>query len=334
MPPPGSPAARIAAPDAAGIAHAADILRGGGLVGMPTETVYGLAADATNPVAVAEVFDAKARPSFDPLIVHAADAESAFALARAVPRLARDLAAAFWPGPLTIVLAKTPRLGDLVTSGLPTVALRVPGHEVARRLIRAAGVPVAAPSANRFGRVSPTTAQHVIEEMGEAVDLVLDGGPCVTGLESTVVALRHERVHVLRPGGTTVEALGEVVGVDRIDAHPTRGSSAQDPQRPVSPGMLEKHYAPNTPLRLVEDAGGLTADPHAGLLILQTPPHAAGWAAIEVLSERGDLRQAAANLFAALRRLDEAGVRRIEAVAVPEQGLGRAINDRLRRAAR
>jgi len=324
--------ARILAPDATGVARAAEVLRGGGLVGMPTETVYGLAADATNPVAVAEVFDAKARPSFDPLIVHAADTDGAFALAADVPRLARDLAAACWPGPLTIVLPKTPTICDLVTSGLATVALRVPGHEVARQLIAAAGVPVAAPSANRFGRVSPTTAQHVIEELGEAVDLVLDGGPCNTGVESTVVALHDQRVHVLRPGGTTVEAIGKVVGDGRVALG--SGAGASEASRPVSPGMLEKHYAPRTPLHVVEDTAELVADDHSGLLVLQPPADADGWAALEVLSASGDLREAAANLFAALRRLDATGLQQIVATAVPERGLGRAINDRLRRAAR
>jgi L-threonylcarbamoyladenylate synthase len=328
------PATRITAPDAAGIAHAADILRGGGLVGMPTETVYGLAADATNPVAVAEVFDAKARPSFDPLIVHAADAEGAFALAADVPALARDLAAACWPGPLTIVLPKTPAICDLVTSGLATVALRVPAHRVAQQLIAAANVPVAAPSANRFGHVSPTTAQHVLDELAEAVDVVIDGGACVTGVESTVVALREQRVHVLRLGGTTVEALTEVVGEGRIEVHDARAAPGEDPQRPASPGMLEKHYAPRTPLTVVGDAAALSPEPRTGLLILSPPADASGRGAVEVLSAKGDLREAAANLFAALRRLDASGVERIVAVAVPEVGLGRAINDRLRRAAR
>ncbi len=319
---------RITAPDPAGIAHAAEVLRGGGLVGMPTETVYGLAADATNPAAVARVFEAKARPSFDPLIVHTADADAALALAADVPVLARDLAAAFWPGPLTLVLPKAPRIGDLVTSGLATVALRVPAHEVARQLIAAAGVPVAAPSANRFGRVSPTTAQHVIDELGDAVDLVLDGGPCTTGVESTVVTLQDDQVHVLRLGGTTLEALGEVVGPQRVV------SGVGDAARPASPGMLEKHYAPKTPLRVVAADGALSADPRAGLLCLREPEDPRGWGAVEVLSLRGDLREAAANLFAAMRRLDASGVTHIVARAVPEQGLGRAINDRLRRASR
>lgn len=319
------------APDDAGIARAAQALRDGRLIGMPTETVYGLACNALDDRAVASVFGAKGRPSFDPLIVHLAEADAVWELAADVPNVARQLAAAFWPGPLTLVMRKRDAIGDLVTSGLPTVGLRVPAHPVARRLIAAAGVPVAAPSANPFGGVSPTCAQHVLDGLGDAIEGVLDGGPCETGVESTVVSVVTPRPTVLRLGGTPVEAIARVAGEVAVAV----GGGAGDAQAgKASPGMLDRHYAPRTPLLLRFKLKPSLATPDAGLLVFEPGPATAlPWGAVEVLSGAGDLAEAAANLFAAMRRLDAAGLQTIYALPVPEQGLGRAINDRLRRAA-
>ncbi|MEM6459135.1 MAG: L-threonylcarbamoyladenylate synthase [Planctomycetota bacterium] len=321
---------RLLQPDQ--VDEAAALLRGGGLVAFATETVYGLGADATDPAAVARVFAAKDRPSFDPLIVHAADTGSALSLADpgGVPAAARRLAAEFWPGPLTLVLPKTSAIPGIVTSGLNTVGLRVPGHDLARELIRRAGVPVAAPSANAFGGISPTRAEHVVVPC----EAVLDGGPCVTGVESTVVGFADDGTPtLLRPGGTPAEAIGAVLGRPLALPDPAGGGD-----RPRSPGMLARHYAPRTPLRCVErieqllpaELGGR----RVGLLSLRGEAgRGMGFAKIKALSPRGDLVEAAANLFDAMHRLDAAGLDLIVAEAVPASGLGRAINDRLRRAA-
>lgn len=322
----------------ADIEKAAALLRRGEVVAFPTETVYGLGANATNVDAVARVFEVKGRPRFDPLIVHVRDEAAARELVSEWPAAAAKLAAAFWPGPLTLVLPKRDRVPDLVTSGLPRVAVRVPDHPVALDLLREAGVPVAAPSANRFGRTSPTTAEHVREEFtADEVPTVLDGGHCRTGVESTVVAIDGDRLTVLRLGGTTVEALRAVVGeggnvgvVTRAEA----GSAA------ASPGMLDRHYAPRTPLTLTSDPAVLRGDGSwsAAYLWFQAPspsaPAALAEAPAVILSPTGDLREAAANLFAAMRTLDALGMERIIAERVPDVGLGRAINDRLERAAR
>ncbi len=303
--------------------EAAELLRCGQVVAMPTETVYGLAAVAMDLQAVARVFELKGRPRFDPLIVHAANMQQAFELAADVPPLARRLAQAFWPGPLTLVLEKASAIDDLVTAGLGTVALRVPDHELARQLIEAAGGVLAAPSANRFGGISPTRPQHVLDELGHDVP-VLDGGPCRRGVESTVVAVSSEgEPVVLRLGAIAVEQLSEVA--ERTLE--VRTSSDQPP----APGMLSRHYAPRTPLVLVERFERPQPGQRVGALCLDQDP--AGYAAVERLSAGGELVVAAANLFAAMRRLDGEHLTRIEACLVPEQGLGRAINDRLRRAA-
>lgn len=301
-------------------------IRGGGLVGLPTETVYGLAADATDPAAVLRIFSAKGRPRFDPLIVHVADATQAWSVAVPSP-LAERLAAAYWPGPLTLVLPRRAVIPDVVTSGLETVAVRCPDHPLARELISAAGVPLAAPSANRFGRLSPTTAEAVREQLGPAVDVVLDGGPCRVGVESTVLRLVDDRPVILRPGGVTRAQLEVTLGRPvAIADRPTiaAGLPAE------APGMLASHYAPGCPLSL--RAGAWPSDPSLGLLAFtgaDLPPGVR----CEVLSPAGDLAQAAAGLFAALRRLDASGVTAIVAETVPEHDLGEAINDRLRRAA-
>jgi L-threonylcarbamoyladenylate synthase len=304
------------------IADAAAILRRGGLVGLPTETVYGLAADATDAQAVLRIFAAKGRPRFDPLIVHCADADDVWQVAEPTPR-ARRLAT-LWPGPLTLVLRRRACIPDAVTAGLDTVAVRVPDHPLARELIRACGRPLAAPSANRFGCTSPTTAAHVIEQLGAAVDAVLDGGPCRVGVESTV--LRPDPTPlVLRPGGLPREQLALLLGEPVALAD--RQARADNLPR-EAPGMLASHYAPRCPLVLRD--GAWPADPTIGLLAFTTAP--AGRIA-EVLSPTGDLAEAATHLFAAMRRLDAAGVKAIAAELVPETGLGEAINDRLRRAA-
>jgi len=315
----------LPATDLLALADAAAVLQRGGLVAFPTETVYGLGADAFNPRAVARIFEVKARPSFDPLIVHLAEAASLDWVAVADDPRAIDLAARFWPGPLTLVLKRRPELPDIVTSGLDTVGVRVPAHPAARALIAAAGTPLAAPSANPFGYVSPTTAAHVAELLGDAVDLVLDGGPCRVGLESTILSLAGEPV-ILRPGGLPKEALEEALGM----ALPLAGSS----ERPLAPGQLERHYATRTPLVVLPArAEAAPLDQGRVGLLAQRPTRAAGFAAVEVLAPDGALSTAAARLFAALRRLDGMGLDRILAEPCEETGLGYAIMDRLRRAA-
>jgi L-threonylcarbamoyladenylate synthase len=313
----------LPADDPAAIDEAAAVLRRGGLVAFPTETVYGLGAHAFNPRAVARVFEVKARPSFDPLIVHLA---SATELARVSPTddpRAAVLAARFWPGPLTLVLPRHPEVPDLVTAGLDTVGVRVPAHPAARRLITAAGTPVAAPSANPFGYVSPTTAAHVAELLGAAVDLVLDGGPCRVGVESTILSLAGGTPVILRPGGVPREALEEALG--------TAVGVAGRAERPLAPGQLEKHYATRTPLRILPGPAGAAPEGRVGLLAWREAG-ATGYAAVEVLAPDGSAETAAARLFAALRRLDAAGLDLILAEPCDEAGLGHAIMDRLRRA--
>ncbi len=316
----------LSAGDPAAIAEAAVVLRGGGLVAFPTETVYGLGADAFNSSAVARVFEAKARPSFDPLIVHLA---SAGELARVSPTddpRVRALAARFWPGPLTLVLPRRAEVPDLVTSGLDTVGVRVPAHPAARALIAAAGTPVAAPSANPFGYVSPTTAAHVAELLGRAVDLVLDGGPCRVGVESTILSLAVQPPVILRPGGLPREDLEAALGMLLEVASPDR--------RPLAPGQLPKHYATRTPLRLLRGpAGHAPPSPgRVGLLAFGPGAATSGYAVVEVLAPDASPATAAANLFAALRRLDASGLDLILAEPCDEAGLGHAIMDRLRRA--
>jgi L-threonylcarbamoyladenylate synthase len=315
------------ADDPAAIDEGARLLRDGGLVAFPTETVYGLGANALDARAVARVFEVKARPSFDPLIVHLADGVDLDRVAEVDdPRIER-LAEHFWPGPLTLVLPRRPQLPDIVTAGLDTVGVRVPAHLAARALIRAAGTPVAAPSANPFGYVSPTTASHVEELLGAAVDLILDGGPCTVGVESTIVSLASEGPALLRPGGVSREELEETLGAPVPPA-----SSAE---RPRAPGQLERHYATQTPLTILPGPASPLppGQGRVGVLAWRVPPPGGGYAAVEVLAPDGDPTTAAARLFAALHRLDEAGLDTILAEPCSEQGLGLAIMDRLRRAA-
>lgn len=314
-------------PAAKKIEEAAALLRQGGLVAMPTETVYGLAGDALNPTSLAKIFEVKQRPSFDPLICHAASTAMAEDLVSAFPEPARLLAQRFWPGPLTLVLPKKRRVPDLATSGLPHVAVRVPAHRWAHQLLEAFDGPLAAPSANMFGRISPTTAEAVRQELGEQVDLILDGGPCTIGLESTVVGFSETGApRVLRTGGIGVEEIEGVLGEVEVA---TASSS-----RPAAPGQLESHYAPRKPLHLLESDESLPPEPNIALLYLGKVSFAETLAAARCLSPTRELREAAANLFRMLRELDEhPDVKTIYARPVPNIGLGRAINDRLKRAA-
>jgi L-threonylcarbamoyladenylate synthase len=310
----------------ASIAEAAAVLRDGGLVAFPTETVYGLGADATNPRAVLRVFEVKARPSFDPLIVHLDRAAALPRVATGIDARVETLAARFWPGPLTLVLPRAPEIPDVVTAGLDTVGVRVPAHPAARALLESAAVPVAAPSANPFGYVSPTTARHVAELLGEAVDIVLDGGPCSVGVESTILSLVQDPPVILRPGGVPREELEAALGRSLAVAGPTA--------RPLAPGQLHRHYATHTPLRLLDGPAPDAPGPaRVGLLLLSPRPEPRGYAAVQILAPDGSLATAAANLFAALRHLDAAGLDLILAEPCAESGLGHAIMDRLRRAA-
>lgn len=329
---------KVLAADAPGIAEAAALLRAGELVGMPTETVYGLAGLAFDERAVARIFAAKERPTFDPLIVHlpARAALGEVVELDRLPLAARAalerLIAAFWPGPLTLVLPRTPHVPDLVASGLPTVAVRMPAHPAAQALLQAVGAPLAAPSANRFGRISPTSAGDVVAELGGRIAAVLDGGRCAVGIESTIVSLVGPPA-LLRPGGTPAAAIDEVLGTPLA-----RGLT---PTMPLAPGMLPQHYAPRTPLLLL---GELPTDlpDHIGLLV-QSGDAARAAADLarrtgkkvtaQSLSAAGDLVERARHLFGALRALDDSGAALILAEDCAEDdGLGHAIRDRLRRA--
>jgi L-threonylcarbamoyladenylate synthase len=304
------------------IARAAVLLRQGGVVAFPTETVYGLGALAFDARAVARIFEIKGRPSFDPLIVHVADRSMLGEVVAAVPATAETLIERFWPGPLTLVFKKRPAVPGLVTAGLSTVAVRIADHPVARALLEAVGSPVAAPSANPFGRLSPTRAEHVAHMLGDRVDLILDGGATTCGIESTIVAL-EPRPTLLRPGAIALEQIEAVSGpLERT----TAGSGVR------APGQVAQHYAPATPLRLVDPKLVAQAERvRAGVIALRDAPE--GYSASRTLSRRGDLREAAANLFEMLHELDALGLDRIDAAPVTEAGMGLAIMDRLRRAA-
>ena len=315
---------RVAEPTAQSVSEAARLLRDGQLVAFPTETVYGLGGDATNERAVAAIFAAKGRPQFNPLISHVLDAEAAQQFVRWNDTADR-LAARFWPGPLTLVLPRSEGspIALLATAGLDTVAIRAPAHPVAQALIRATGRPIAGPSANRSGAVSPTRAEHVAESLGDRVPLILDGGPCLVGVESTVLDLSAATPTLLRPGGVPREAIEAVIGPISVSHALPSGDSPHK-----SPGQLASHYAPARPVRL----GATSAGPDEGLLAFgpTVPP---GAMLTYNLSPSGDLAEAAANLFAQMRALDRPGIGRIAVMAIPETGLGLAINDRLRRAA-
>ncbi|HUW71120.1 MAG TPA: L-threonylcarbamoyladenylate synthase [bacterium] len=311
--------------------RAAQAIRDGLLVAIPTETVYGLGADAWNRVALARIFEAKRRPSFDPLIVHVAEPEGASEVADVTVPYARLLADRFWPGPLTMVLPKLERVPDLATSGLPTVAVRCPASMVARQIIRLSGVPVAAPSANPFGYLSPTRAEHVVAQLGDRVDFIVDGGRCPVGVESTVLDLSVDPPLILRPGGLPVELIAEVIrGIQVFDRATTS---------PHAPGQLPSHYAPSRPLYLVA-AGGLEAARPSGRAAAlcfgeasaSVEAESGRWARVVDLSPEADPVQAAAALFDVLHELDVAGLEQLWAERLPDDGLGRAVNDRLYKA--
>ena len=312
----------------AAVAAAARILAEGGLVAFPTETVYGLGADAANPAAVARIYQAKGRPAFNPLIAHVGDIAAARQIARFdAPALA--LAEAFWPGPLTLVLPKTPdcTVADLATAGLDTVAIRIPAHPVAREILRAFGGPVVAPSANVSGHVSPTTAAHVQSDLAGRIDLIVDGGAVDVGVESTIVGCFDEPM-LLRPGGVPRAEIERVLG--RVLKQPPADADS-DSAQPLAPGMLASHYAPRAKVRL----HAISVEPGEALLAFGLGAISGIDAAAMVmnLSERGDLTEAATNLFGHLRALDARGARTIAVMPIPDEGLGEAINDRLRRAA-
>jgi L-threonylcarbamoyladenylate synthase len=308
------------------VRRAAEILRGGGLVAFPTETVYGLGADALSVAAVERVFLVKARPRFDPLIVHIAGVAELDAVCEQPDDRVRRLADAFWPGPLTVVLPKRALVPSIVSAGLATVAVRVPAHAVALELLRRFGGPIAAPSANPFGYLSPTLAEHVAQQIGPRVDLVLDGGPCPVGVESTIVDLSVDTPMLLRSGGIEQERIEAIIG---------KLAPAPSSRIPRAPGQLESHYAPETRLVVLDSPPrSAPAGARSGLLRFSAGgPAPQGFVAVEALSDSGDLGEAASNLFAALHRLDDARLDVIYVEPVPETGLGVAIVDRLRRAA-
>ena len=312
----------------AAVAAAARVLGEGGLVAFPTETVYGLGADATNPAAIARLYQAKGRPAFNPLIAHVGELSAARQIA-GFDATALALAEAFWPGPLTLVLPKTPdcAVADLATAGLDTVAIRIPAHPVSRDILRVFGGPVVAPSANLSGHVSPTTAAHVQSDLAGRIDLIVDGGAVAVGVESTIVGCFLEPM-LLRPGGVPRADIERLLG--RALVQPPEDTDSDNGQ-PLAPGMLASHYAPRTKVRL----NAIHLEPGEALLAFGLGAISGIDAASTVmnLSERGDLAEAAANLFGYLRTLDTKGAHTIAVMPIPHDGLGEAINDRLRRAA-
>ncbi|RAJ92497.1 L-threonylcarbamoyladenylate synthase [Larkinella arboricola] len=309
------------------VQKAKEFLEQGEVIGLPTETVYGLAGNALNPDAVLKIFKVKNRPSFDPLIVHTDSLDKAETFVTAIPEKARRVAERFWPGPVTILLPKKAVIPDLVSSGLDTVAIRIPNHPLALKLLSVLDFPLAAPSANPFGYISPTTARHVVQQLGDQIPYVLDGGSAQVGIESTIIGFSDDGPIVYRLGGMTLEKLEAVLGKVAVRSHST--------SNPKAPGMLSSHYAPRKPLLLKtpqeilkthkpERIGVLAFDELTRLIPLENQ---------QILSVTGDLNEAAKNLFAAMRALDALDVDVIVADLLPEMGLGRAVNDRLRRAA-
>lgn len=308
---------------------AANFLKEGKLVAIPTETVYGLAGNALNPAAVASIFETKNRPSFDPLIIHVSGIDQVEKYTEDFPKQLQKLAEKFWPGPLTLLLPRKNIIPDLVTSGLDRVAVRVPDHELSLALLASLDFPLAAPSANPFGYISPTTAEHVDAQLGEKIPYILDGGPCKVGLESTIVGMEGEEVIIYRLGGLEIAEIESIVGKVKIKDH-----SSSNPQ---APGLLESHYAPRKPFilgkldELISDFQSRKVD--FAVLSFTSKIEEISVERQFCLSENSDLKEAAANLFAAMRQLDEIGAEVILAELMPEVGLGRAINDRLKRAA-
>ncbi len=304
---------------------AAQILKDGGIVAIPTETVYGLAGNAFDPKALAKIFEAKKRPHFDPLIVHISAFEELRDVAAEIPEKAQALAKAYWPGPMTLVLPKTERIPDLATSGLPTVAVRFPNHPVAQEIIRLSGVPLAAPSANLFQHVSPTTASHVAEQLGNVIDGIVDGGSCEVGVESTIIAFPNGEPVILRPGGITPEMVKEIAGSVTIHA------SKSNPKGPMpAPGMIDRHYRPQVPLFYGEVPPGAKI-PRETVRIAFGDQESVIPPTVN-LSKSGDLQEATANLYAMMRQMDNPKNKLILVDPIPNVGLGVACNDRLKRA--
>ncbi len=302
--------------------RAKELLEAGELVGIPTETVYGLAGNALNEEAVLSIFRVKNRPAFDPLIIHTDSFERLREFVREVPEKALLVAEKLTPGPLTLLLPKAPQIPDLVTSGLDTVAVRIPQHELTRSLLQQLPFPLAAPSANPFGYISPTTAEHVEQQLGDKIPYILDGGPCEVGVESTIIGFEGDQVIVYRKGGTPIEAIERLIGPVEVRSH-----SSSNPQ---APGMLKSHYAPRTPLSIGTEIRQLPPSNRIGVLSFQTDY---GFSHQEILSHTGNYAEAARQLFAAMRRLDALDLDHIYAELLPERDLGVAINDRIRRAA-
>lgn len=315
--------AQILKPSSKTLKKAASLIKEGKLVAFPTETVYGLGADAFNPKAVAKIFEVKNRPFFDPLIVHIADFKDLKKVALKIDEKVKILIKKFWPGPLTLVLPKTKEVPEIVSAGLKTVAVRMPSHPVALKLIKEAQVPIAAPSANLFGHLSPTEAKHVASQLGEKIDLIIDGGKCPIGIESTILDLTSSPPALLRAGGLVLEEIEKVIGKVKI---------IKTSKKVRSPGQLPFHYAPKTPLKILKEKDfKLPKNIKAGLLAFTPPKKKFPFKKIEVLSSKGDLSEAAANFFSALHRLDEACLDIIYAQPLPEIGLGRAMMERLKK---
>lgn len=306
------------------IKKAAAVINRGGLVAFPTETVYGLGGNALDTKAVASIFEAKKRPSFDPLITHIADLEMLKEIADIQDSRIFDLADAFWPGALTLIVPKKEIIPSLVTSGLETMAVRMPDHPIALALIRGSSGAVAAPSANSFGYLSPTEARHVEDDLGSRIDMVLEGGPCRVGVESTVLDITGEKPMILRPGGLSREEIERVLGPVEMFNRTTTS--------PTAPGQLEMHYSPRTPLRIVEDLRSVAGKDRAGALIFRDEAKGDGFSCREVLSPSGSLLEAASRLFSCLHTLDRQGIDCIYAEYVPEEGIGRAVMDRIYKA--
>ncbi|PRY34200.1 L-threonylcarbamoyladenylate synthase [Spirosoma oryzae] len=306
------------------IAQAADWLTAGNVVGIPTETVYGLAGNALNPDAVLTIFRVKNRPAFDPLILHTNNLDRLSEYVTELPEPARLLAERYWPGPLTLLLPKHERVPDLVTSGLPMVAVRVPNHSLTLSLLASLDFPLAAPSANPFGYISPTTAQHVADQLGDQVPYILDGGPAQVGLESTIVGFEAGKPVVYRLGGMALDQIEAITGPVDVRSHST--------SNPKAPGMLSSHYAPRVPLTLLSAGSSPEPAPRIGALAFRQPFAGIPLPQQRILSETGDITEAAHNLFSYLRELDALDLDHIYAETLPGQGLGAAINDRLRRA--
>jgi len=313
------------------VGQAAEYLRQGGLAAIPTETVYGLAGNAFDPSAVAKIFAAKNRPSFNPLITHAHDLQQVEAYVQDIPERAIKLSQKFWPGPLTMLLLKKDIIPDIVTAGSDTVAVRIPNHPLSLKLLAQLDFPLAAPSANPFGYISPTRAAHVEEQLGHKIDYILDGGPCQVGIESTIIGFEGQKVVIYRLGGISIEQIEEVVGKDNVSLY----AKIADQGRPRTSGMLKSHYAPGKKV-IVGDISKLISQYSSheiGLITLKDYYPQISQDRQMALSVSGDLNEAAQNLFSALRALDKLPVKYILSENMPEYGLGKAINDRLARAA-